>query len=36
LLSNEDELRIKVVDDGVGFSNQILGFLGDPYIKKRI
>ncbi|MEY3435478.1 MAG: hypothetical protein RLZZ195_974, partial [Pseudomonadota bacterium] len=35
LLSNEDELRIKVVDDGVGFSNQILGFLGDPYIKKK-
>jgi two-component system sensor histidine kinase RegB len=24
-----------VIDDGVGFSNQILGFLGDPYIKKK-
>jgi len=35
LLSNEDELRIKVEDDGVGFSNQILGFLGDPYIKSK-
>ena len=28
-------MRIKVEDDGVGFSRQILGFLGDPYIKKR-
>ena len=35
LVSNEDELRIKVEDDGVGFSNQILGFLGDPYIKSK-
>jgi two-component system sensor histidine kinase RegB len=35
LLSNQDELRIKVEDDGVGFSRQILGFLGDPYINKR-
>jgi two-component system sensor histidine kinase RegB len=35
LLSNEDELRIKVEDDGEGFSKQILGFLGDPYINKR-
>jgi two-component system sensor histidine kinase RegB len=35
LLSNEEQLRIKVEDDGVGFSKQILGFLGDPYIKKK-
>ncbi len=35
LLSNEDELRIKVIDDGQGFSKQALGFLGDPYINKR-
>jgi two-component system sensor histidine kinase RegB len=35
LLSNEDELRIKVEDDGIGFSKQILGFLGEPYINKR-
>ena len=35
LLSNEEELRIKVEDDGEGFSRQILGFLGDPYINKR-
>jgi two-component system sensor histidine kinase RegB len=35
LVSDEDELRIKVEDDGVGFSNQILGFLGDPYIKSK-
>ena len=36
LLSNEEELRIKVEDDGMGFSNQILGFLGDPYINKDL
>ena len=35
LSSNENELRIKVEDDGEGFSKQILGFLGDPYINKR-
>jgi two-component system sensor histidine kinase RegB len=35
LLSNEEQLRIKVEDDGVGFSKQILGFLGDPYINKK-
>ena len=35
LLSNEDELRIKVEDDGEGFSKQILRFLGDPYINKK-
>lgn len=35
LLSNEDELRINIEDDGMGFSKQILGFLGDPYINKR-
>ena len=35
LLSNENELRIKVIDDGQGFSKQALGFLGDPYINKR-
>ena len=35
LSSNENELRIKVEDDGQGFSKQILGFLGDPYINKR-
>jgi two-component system, sensor histidine kinase RegB len=34
LLSNENELRIKVEDDGQGFSKQALGFLGDPYINK--
>jgi len=28
-------LRIKIEDDGVGFSKQILGFLGEPYINKR-
>ena len=22
-------------DDGIGFSNQVLGFLGDPYINKK-
>jgi len=36
LLSNEEELRIKVEDDGIGFSNQVLGFLGDPYINKDL
>jgi len=36
LLSNEEELRIKVEDDGMGFSNQVLGFLGDPYINKDL
>jgi two-component system sensor histidine kinase RegB len=35
LLSNQEQLRIKVEDDGVGFSKQILGFLGDPYINKK-
>jgi two-component system sensor histidine kinase RegB len=35
LLSNEEQLRIKVEDDGEGFSKQILGFLGDPYINKK-
>jgi two-component system sensor histidine kinase RegB len=35
LLSGEEELRIKVEDDGVGFSKQILGFLGEPYINKK-
>ena len=35
LSSNENELRIKVEDDGEGFSKQILGFLGDPYINKK-
>ncbi len=34
-MSNENELRIKVIDDGQGFSKQALGFLGDPYINKR-
>ena len=34
-MSNENELRIKVEDDGRGFSKQTLGFLGDPYINKR-
>ena len=28
-------MRIKIEDDGVGFSKQILGFLGEPYINKR-
>jgi two-component system sensor histidine kinase RegB len=35
LFSNEEQLTIKVEDDGVGFSKQILGFLGDPYINKK-
>lgn len=35
LLSNEDGLKIKVEDDGIGFSNQVLKSLGDPYINKK-
>ena len=33
--SNETEVSIKIQDDGPGFPDDILEFIGEPYIKSK-
>ena len=36
LVNLENQVRIEIIDDGEGFSNEIYSLLGDPYVKKSI
>ena len=36
LISNKDEIKIKITDDGPGFPNDVFQIIGEPYIASKI
>ena len=36
LINNEDEIKIKITDDGPGFPNDVFQIIGEPYIASKI
>ena len=36
LINNEDEIKIKITDDGPGFPNDVFNIIGEPYIASKI
>ena len=35
LINNEDEIKIKITDDGPGFPNDVFQIIGEPYISSK-
>ena len=35
LINNEDEIKIKITDDGPGFPNDVFQIIGEPYIASK-
>ena len=35
LISNKDEIKIKITDDGPGFPNDVFNIIGEPYIASK-
>jgi two-component system sensor histidine kinase RegB len=34
-LYNDDQILLRIIDDGAGFSSQVIGRIGDPFLRSR-